>query len=257
MNPALPRKFRSDIGRKGGMKLGINVDHVATLRQARGTLYPDPVVAALLAEYAGCDSIVVHLREDRRHVKERDVIVIKEVVKIPLNLEMSTYKDIVNFACKVIPYQATLVPEKRQELTTEGGIDLIKNNKKVGEVIKKLKKAGIRVSLFIDPLKKQVKAAKDLGADLIEINTGTFSDAKTKISSKKEIQKIKEAARFGKTKGFFVAAGHGLDYENLREIVKIKEIEELNIGHSIICRSIFIGITQAVEEMISLFKSKN
>ena len=239
------------------MKLGINVDHVATLRQARdNTVYPDPVVAALLAEYAGSDSIVVHLREDRRHIKERDVIFIKEAVKIPLNLEMSTSKDIVDFACKVIPQQATLVPEKRQELTTEGGVDLIKNNKKVSGVIKRLIKAGIRVSLFIDPAKKQIKAAKDLGVENIEINTGAFASSKTKVVLAKEIKKIKEAAKFGKNQGLFIAAGHGLDYENLGEIVKIREIEELNIGHSIICRSVFIGLTQAVEEMISLVKNK-
>jgi len=239
------------------MKLGINVDHVATLRQARdNTVYPDPVVAALLAEYAGSDSIVVHLREDKRHIKERDVIFIKEALKIPLNLEMSTSKDIVDFACKVIPQQATLVPEKRQELTTEGGVDLIKNNKKVSGVIKRLIKAGIRVSLFIDPAKKQIKAAKDLGVENIEINTGAFASSKTKVVLAKEIKKIKEAAKFGKNQGLFIAAGHGLDYENLGEIVKIREIEELNIGHSIICRSVFIGLTQAVEEMISLLKNK-
>ena len=239
------------------MKLGINVDHVATLRQARdNTVYPDPVVAALLAEYAGSDSIVVHLREDKRHIKERDVIFIKEALKIPLNLEMSTSKDIVDFACKVIPQQATLVPEKRQELTTEGGVDLIKNNKKVSRVIKRLIKAGIKVSLFIDPVKKQIKAAKDLGVENIEINTGAFASSKTKVVLAKEIKKIKEAAKFGKNQGLFIAAGHGLDYENLGEIVKIREIEELNIGHSIICRSVFIGLTQAVEEMISLVKNK-
>ncbi len=239
------------------MKLGINVDHVATLRQARdNTAYPDPVVAALLAEYAGCDSIVVHLREDRRHIKERDVIFVKEAVKIPLNLEMSTSKDIVDFACKVVPQQATLVPEKRQELTTEGGLDLIKNNKKVARTIKRLTGAGIKVSLFIDPVKKQIKAAKDLGVNIIEINTGAFSSTKTKSVLDKEIKKIKEAAKFGKSEGFFVAAGHGLDYGNLGEIVRIKEIAELNIGHSIICRSVFIGVTQAVEEMLSLLGNK-
>ncbi len=237
-----------------GVKLGVNVDHVATLREARGTLYSDPVVAALLCEYAGCDSIVIHLREDRRHIKERDVIFIKKAVKVPLNLEMSTCREIVDFACKITPDQATLVPEKRQELTTEGGLDLIKNYKKVKGVIRKLKKAGVRVSLFIDPFKKQIKAAKDLGADLIEINTGVFSLSTTPVSLRREIKKIKEAAKLGKNLGFFVAAGHGLDYENLKEIVKIKEIKELNIGHSIICRSIFIGIVPAVEEMISLIK---
>jgi len=240
------------------MKLGVNVDHVATLRQARdNTAYPDPAVAALLAEYAGADSIVVHLREDRRHIKERDVIFIKGAVKIPLNLEMSISQDIVDFACKVVPEQVTLVPEKRQELTTEGGLDLIKNSKKVAKVISRLMKAGIKVSLFIDPLKKQIKAAKDLGIDIIEINTGAFSSTKTKAVLDREIEKIKQAAKFGKSEGFFVAAGHGLDYENLTKIIKIKEIAELNIGHSIICRSVFIGVTQAVEEMISLLKNKN
>lgn len=238
------------------MKLGVNVDHVATLREARGTFYPDPVVAALLAEYAGCDSIVIHLREDRRHIKERDVIFIKKAIKVPLNLEMSTYRDVVDFACEVMPNQATLVPEKRQELTTEGGLDLIKNHTKVKGVIKRLKKSGVRVSLFIDPLKKQIKAAKDLGADLIEINTAAFSLSKTPVSLAKESKKIKMAAKLGRDLGFFVAAGHGLDYENLKEIVKIKEIGELNIGHSIICRSIFLGMVPAVEEMISLFQVK-
>jgi len=239
------------------MKLGINVDRVATLRQARNDVaYPDPAVAALLAEYSGCDSIVVHLREDRRHIKERDVIFIKEAIKIPLNLEMSTSKSIVDFACKIVPQYATLVPEKRQELTTEGGLDLIKNKQKVSGVVKRLKKAGIRVSLFIDPAKKQIKIAKELGVNFIEINTGAFSSAKTKAIANKELKKISEAAKFSKNEGFSVAAGHGLDYENLAEIVKIGEIEELNIGHSIICRSVFIGINQAIDEMISLIKGK-
>ena len=238
------------------MKLGVNVDHIATLREARGTLYPDPVLAALLAEYAGCDSIVIHLREDRRHIKERDVVFIKEAIKVPLNLEMSTDRDIVDFACEIVPDQATLVPEKRQELTTEGGLDLIKNYTKVKAVIEKLKKAGVRVSLFIDPFKKQIKAAKDLGANLIEINTAAFSLSKSSVPLAKEIKKIKQAAEFGEDLGFFVAAGHGLDYENLKEIVKIKQIRELNIGHSIICRSVFMGVVPAVEEMISLIKGK-
>jgi pyridoxine 5-phosphate synthase len=237
------------------MKLGVNVDHVATLRQARGTLYPDPVVAALLAEYAGASSIVVHLREDRRHIKERDVFLIKEALKIPLNLEMSTNKDIVNFAYNLAPQQATLVPERRQELTTEGGLNLLKNYKKVEGCIKKLKEVGVRVSLFIDPLKAQVKAAKDLGASIVEFNTGKFCEAKTKIAVDKEVKKIKEAAKLAKKEGFFVAAGHGIDYENIKEIIKIKEIEELNIGHSIICRSLFIGVVAAVEEMLSLLKN--
>ena len=239
------------------MKLGVNVDHVSTLRQARGTLYPDPVIAALLCEHARCDSIVVHLREDRRHIRERDVIFIKEAVKIPLNLEMSTSKEIVSFACKIIPLQATLVPEKRQELTTEGGIDLIKGGKKVGRVVQELKKAGTRVSLFIDPAKNQITAAKKLGADLIEINTGQFSEAKTPKTLASEFKKVEQAAEFAKSKGFFVAAGHGLDYDNIKKIIEIKEIGELNIGHSIISRSIFVGIVPAVEEMLAIISSRN
>ena len=238
------------------MRLGVNVDHVATLRQARGTVYPDPVVAALLAEYAGADSVVVHLREDRRHIKERDVALIKKALRIPLNLEMSINKDIVAFACQLLPYQSTLVPERRQELTTEGGIDLIANYKKVVKAIEKLKKACIKVSLFIDPLKKQVKAAKDLDADNIEFNTGKFSEAKKAKAADREAEKLKKAANYAKELGFFVAAGHGLDYENVKKIVNIKEIKELNIGHSIISRSLFIGLVPAVEEMMSLMKKK-
>jgi len=238
------------------MKLGVNVDHIATLREARKTLYPDPVLAALIAEYAGCNSIVVHLREDRRHIKEKDGLFIKEALGIPLNLEMSVNKNIVDFALNLKPYQATLVPEKRQELTTEGGLNLLKNFQKVEKTIERLRKANIKVSLFIDPSKKQVKLAGKLGADSVEINTGKFSDSKTTISSKKELKKIKEAAAYAKKQRFFVAAGHGIDYENVKQIIKIKEIEELNIGHSIISRSVFIGLVASIEEMLSLIRSK-
>ncbi len=238
------------------IKLGVNVDHVATLRQARTTPYPDPVVAALLAEYSGCQSIVAHLREDRRHIRERDVFLIKKAIKIPLNLEMSTNREIVNLAYELAPPQATLVPERRKELTTEGGIDLVKNYKKVDRCVKKLKSAGVGVSLFIDPAKSAIKCAKDLGVSIVEINTGKFCEAKTDQAVKKEFKKIKEAAELAKAEGFFIAAGHGIDYENVKEIVKIKEIEELNIGHSIICRSIFIGVVAAVEEMLDLIQGK-
>ncbi len=236
------------------MKLGVNIDHIATLRRARGTFYPDPVVGALLCEYSGASSIVAHLREDRRHIKERDILLIKKAIKIPFNLEMSINKDIVDFALKIKPDQATLVPEKRQELTTEGGIDLIKNYKKVEFAVKKLQKKGITVSLFINPSKAQVEKAKQIGAEHIEFNTGEYSEAKAKSSIKKELKQIKDTATFAKKMGFFVAAGHGLDYENVKAIASIKEIEELNIGHSIICRSIFVGIAAAVKEMRSLLK---
>lgn len=236
------------------MKLGINIDHIATLREARKTAYPEPALGALLAEHAGCNSIVAHLREDRRHIKERDIIFIKKAIKIPFNMEMSINKDIVNFALKNKPKQSTLVPERRRELTTEGGIDLIDNNnyKRVENAIKKLQQGGIAVSLFIDPQKKQIERAKRIGADLIEFNTGKYSESKSSGQLKKELLKIKQAAKFARNVGFFVAAGHGLDYENVKEIVKIKEIEELNIGHSIICRSVFVGMVEAVREMIRI-----
>jgi len=227
---------------------------VATLRNARGTAYPEPVFAALCAEYAGANSIVVHVREDRRHIKERDAFLIKQVVKIPLNLEMSANKDIVSLALLLKPSQATLVPERRQELTTEGGIDLVKNYKKIEGVTKELQRKGITVSLFIDPLKIQIKKAKEIGAENIEINTGKYSEAKSSGAQKKELKKIKAAAACAKDLGFFVAAGHGLDYENVTEITRIKEIEELNIGHAIVCRSLFVGFALAVEEMLGLMK---
>ena len=237
------------------MKLGVNVDHVATLRSARQTAYPEPVIAALCAEYAGCNSIVVHVREDRRHIKERDASLIKQAVKIPLNLEMSINKEIVSFALALKPRQATLVPERRQELTTEGGINLERNYKKIEKVTKELKGKGITISLFIDPLIIQIKKAKVTGAQNIEINTGKYSEAKSSHAQKKELEKIKAAASYAKDLGFFVAAGHGLDYENVKGIIRIKEIEELNIGHSIVCRSLFVGFPLAVEEMLDLIKN--
>lgn len=238
------------------MKLGVNVDHIATLREARKISYPDPVMGALLCEYAGCDSIVAHLREDRRHIKERDIYLIKKAVNIPFNLEMSINKRIVSIALDLSPSQVTLVPERREELTTEGGIDLVKLEKRVGGVVEKFHKKGIRVSLFIDPVKRQINIAKKLDVENIEINTGRYSEAKTPSSLKKELGKIKIAAGYAKEKRFMVAAGHGLNYDNVVDIVKIKEIEELNIGHSIIARSVFVGIVDAVEEMLNIIKGK-
>ncbi|UCD14823.1 MAG: pyridoxine 5'-phosphate synthase [Candidatus Omnitrophota bacterium] len=236
------------------MKLGVNVDHVATLRQARGTGYPDPVVGAMLAEYAGCDSIVMHLREDRRHIQDRDIALVKEAVKTPFNLEMSINKEIVDIALNLKPHQVTLVPEKRRELTTEGGLDLVKGYKRIGRAVERLKDKGIGVSLFIDPQERQIEKAKKMGVDIVEINTGKFSQAKSAPVKRKELKKIKGAVKAADKSGLFVAAGHGLDYENVKEIIKIKEIEELNIGHSIICRAVFVGIISAVEEMINLIR---
>lgn len=238
------------------MKLGVNVDHVATLRTARGTAYPDPVVAALCAQYAGCNSLVVHLREDRRHIKERDVILIKQTIEAPLNLEMSINKDIVSFAVKLLPDQATLVPERRRELTTEGGIDLIKKASPVKKVVDKLQTAGIRVSLFIDPIKAQIRKARQLGVKLIELNTGSYSETKGASKLKRQLTKIKEAVKFARSQKLKVAAGHGLDYENVKPIAKIKGIDELNIGHSIVCRSLLVGFPVAVDEMVSLINKR-
>ena len=238
------------------MKLGVNIDHVATLRQARGTHYPDPVVAALLAEHAGCDSIVAHLREDRRHIRERDVFLIKEAIGVPLNLEMSINKGIVALACDLKPQTATLVPERRQELTTEGGLDLSKYFKRVCGVVKKLKSAGIRVSLFIDPVKEQVDLTSDTGADIVEFNTARFVESKTKKAAQRELLALARAIQRAQGKGFLVAAGHGIDYENVLQVRAIKGIQEFNIGHSIISRSVFIGLIAAVEEMISLIQTK-
>jgi pyridoxine 5-phosphate synthase len=236
------------------MKLGVNIDHVATLRQARGTSYPDPAMAALLCEQAGCHSIVAHLREDRRHIQDFDLARLKEMISIPFNLEMSINRSIVDVALRIKPEQVTLVPEKRQELTTESGMDLQAHRKEVEKVVGLLKASGIKVSVFIDPLKHQVEFAKKVGADLIELNTGKYSEGKTTVSRQEELQKIHKAAVYAKRIGFFVAAGHGIDYENVFEIAKIREIQELNIGHSIIARSVFSGIVSAVEEMISLFQ---
>ncbi|MCF7872802.1 MAG: pyridoxine 5'-phosphate synthase [Candidatus Omnitrophica bacterium] len=232
-------------------KLGINIDHVATLRQARFTVYPDPATAALVAQKAGCDSIVAHLRKDQRHIQKEDVFLIKDLINIPFNLEMSTAASIVSVAEQLKPDQATLVPENRKELTTEGGIDLIKSYKKVEKAIKRLKKKKIKVSLFIDPVKKQVKLAKDLGAEIVEFNTGQYSQRLSDKKQKKELERIQKSALFAKEEGFFVAAGHGLDYENIKKIANVGEIQEFNIGHSIICESIFLGLAPAVKEMIA------
>jgi pyridoxine 5-phosphate synthase len=231
------------------LKLGVNVDHAATLRNARGTTYPDPVLCAMLCEAAGADSIVMHLREDRRHIKERDLLLLKRAVKIPINLEMAASEDIVVFALEYKPFQATLVPERRQELTTEGGLDLVKNFKKVSSVTRRLQDKGIKVSLFIDPSLKQVEFAQKIGAEHIEFHTGAYCDAKTSAAKKKELKKLKQAAALAKDAGFFVAAGHGINYENTKDIIAIKAIEELNIGHAIISRALYIGLPAAVEEM--------
>jgi pyridoxine 5-phosphate synthase len=235
-------------------KLGVNIDHIATLRQLRRGQLPDPCFAAVVCELAGCDSIVAHLREDRRHINECDLAMLKETVKTRLNLEMSTAPEIVDIACKIRPNQATLVPEKRQELTTEGGLDVSSNQKRIKEVVKKLSSCGIKVSLFIDPVKKQISAAKKIGAPLIELHTGQYANAKTESKRNIYLKDLVKAVEYARKIGLRVNAGHGLDYQNVTPIAKIKGIEELNIGYSIVCRAVFVGLDKAVREMLALIR---
>jgi pyridoxine 5-phosphate synthase len=234
------------------MKLGINIDHIATLRQARKGETPDPVYAAVLCELAGCDSIVSHLREDRRHIQDRDIYLLKKTVKTRLNLEMALSEEIVEIALNVKPYQVTLVPEKRQELTTEGGLDVIKNFDRIKDNVKKFTKVGIKVSLFIEPDKKQIAAGKDTGAEFIEIHTGRYANAMTEKDVNYELDKIRKATEYALSIGIRVNAGHGLEYKNTPAICKINGIEELNIGYSIIGRAVFVGLERAVKEMLEI-----
>ena len=235
------------------MRLGVNIDHVATLREARKiTVYPSPVLAALIAQSSGADSIVAHLREDRRHIKESDVFMIKENINIELNLEMSINKEIVEIACRLRPAKATIVPEKRQEITTEGGFDVIAQEKPLMEAVERLDEAGIEVSVFIDPLIAQLKYCGRLGIRSVELHTGAYAGARTVKKRDTELKKISRAAVFARGCGFFVAAGHGLHYDNAETIASIKAIEELNIGHSIIARSVFCGLGMAVRQMRSV-----
>lgn len=234
------------------MKLGVNVDHIATLREARKEAFPDPVEAAREAMAGGADGIVCHLREDRRHIHDKDVLRLKKL-KVRLDLEMAATGEMLRFALKLQPEMVTIVPEKREEITTEGGLDVVKYSKKLKPMIAALRKAGIIVSLFIDPEKKQVEESAVLTADFIELHTGKFacsSYVKGKaLSVKKELEKVGVAAQQARLIGLRVNAGHGLDYNNVREIAKIPGVEELNIGFSIISRAVFVGMRQAVSEM--------
>jgi pyridoxine 5-phosphate synthase len=230
-------------------KLGVNIDHIATLRQARKETFPDPVKAALICESSGADSIVCHLRQDRRHIQDKDVFQLRKSLKTRFNLEMSIADEIVKIALKVKPDQATLVPEKRSELTTEGGLDVIRYKKKTAMVVEMLRKKNITVNLFIDPDKRQIKASKEIGADYIELHTGKYANASSAISVKREFSRIEDSAFYGKGIGLGVNAGHGLDYANTAPVAGISCIEELNIGFSVISASLFIGISEAVKEM--------
>jgi len=235
--------------------LMVNVDHVATIREARGITEPDPVLAAALAELAGCDGIIVHLREDRRHIQDRDLELLRKTVKTKLNLEMASLPEMVNIAKKIKPDVATLVPEKRQELTTEGGLDVISQRKSVKQSVQALQKAGITVSLFIDPNPKQIKAAKEkIGADYVEIHTGAFAEARGRDQKKREVSKISESVDLAFRIGLGVNAGHGLDYHNIKQLRALELIEEFSIGHSIIARALMVGMEQAVKEMLALIK---
>ncbi|MFA5060276.1 MAG: pyridoxine 5'-phosphate synthase [Candidatus Omnitrophota bacterium] len=235
-------------------KLGVNIDHVATLRQARREFEPDPIAAARLCEKAGAESIVAHLREDRRHINDKDIIALKKSVKTRFNLEMSVNEGIVNIALKIKPDQATLVPERRQEVTTEGGLDVSKNFSKIKNVVARLEKKGITASLFIDPDKAQIKKSFEAGARMIELHTGCYARAKTRSAIKRELFKLKDATKFAQNLGITVNAGHGLNYKNVTAVAQIKGVEELNIGHSIISESVFCGLEKAVQEMIRKIK---
>ncbi|ELF6906908.1 pyridoxine 5'-phosphate synthase [Vibrio cholerae] len=229
--------------------LGVNIDHVATLRNARGTQYPDPVHAAEIAERAGADGITIHLREDRRHITDRDVRILRETLQTRMNLEMAVTDEMVEIALQTQPEYVCLVPEKREELTTEGGLDVLGQLERVKAATEKLTAAGIKVSLFIDADREQIDAAKACGAPFIELHTGHYSDAKSDVDQQKELKKIAAAAAYAHDLGITVNAGHGLTYHNVAAIAAIPEIYELNIGHAIIGRAVFDGLAKAVADM--------
>ena len=234
--------------------LGVNIDHVATLRQARGTRYPDPIAAAITAEQAGADSITLHLREDRRHIQERDVTMLKDILLTHMNLEMAVTDEMLAFAEQVRPADCCLVPERREELTTEGGLDVVGQRSRIQEACARLTAAGVRVSLFIDADEAQLAAAAEVGAPVIEIHTGHFADATGREQRERELGKIVRAVDQGLALGLQVNAGHGLNYQNVQAIAAIPGIRELNIGHAIIARAVFTGLEEAVREMKHLMR---
>jgi len=229
------------------LKLGINIDHVATIRNARGGLHPDPLKAALIAQNAGADNITAHLREDRRHISDIDIKKLVKELRIPLNLEMAPTKEMTNIAINSKVKRVCLVPEKRKEITTEGGLNVLKNKKKIADIIKKLHNHNIKVSVFIDPCLKQISACMELKVFSVELHTGKFCD--NKKNKKKEFIQIKKSAKFAKKNNIDCHAGHGLKYNDVKEIAKIKEISELNIGHFIIGEAIFVGLKQSILKM--------
>lgn len=234
--------------------LGVNIDHIATLRQARGTRYPDPVHAALMAEEAGADGITLHLREDRRHIQDRDVYILKDCLNTRMNLEMAVTEEMINIASEVKPAAVCLVPEKREELTTEGGLDVVGNEANIKDACSRLAKVGSEVSLFIDADEKQIDAAVRCGAPVIEIHTGHYADAENLEEQQKELARICKGTAYALDKGLIVNAGHGLHYHNTEAIAAIPGINELNIGHSMMAHAMFVGLKQAVVEMRDLIQ---
>lgn len=238
------------------MRLSLNVDHIATLRNARGENQPDPVTLALIAEQSGVDGIVVHLREDRRHINERDVRLLRELVTTKLDLEMAAVPEIIKIACDVQPELATIVPERRQELTTEGGINVIDNLDQISSAIKDLHDSDIAVSLFIEPDIDQIDAAAGISSDYIEIHTGIYANAVSEEEQFDELERIRLAAKHAKKLGLGVNAGHGLNYLNMKQFIAVDNIDEVSIGHAIIARAVVVGIKEAVREMISIIRGK-
>lgn len=235
--------------------LGVNIDHIATLRQARGTLYPEPVQAALIAEQAGADGITAHLREDRRHIQDRDLYLLKEMIQTRLNMEMAVTDEMVGIAEKLAPYACCLVPEKREELTTEGGLDVAGNLSRLQWACERLAAAGVVVSLFIDPEEEQIEAAVKTGAPVIELHTGRYAEAIDPILKAEELGRITQAAQLAHRAGLQVNAGHGLNYFNVEAISAIPELVELNIGHSIIAQALFSGLAQAVKDLKQIIRN--
>ena len=237
------------------IKLGVNIDHIATIREARRGKEPDPVWAGALCELAGADIITIHLREDRRHIHDRDLRILKETVQTKLNLEMADTPEIVEIALEVCPEQVTLVPEKREEVTTEGGLDVRGNLSSLRETVKKFRAAGILVSLFIDPVEDQLKASREAGVQFVELHTGSYANAVGERAVSRELEKLTAGAERGKEMGLRINAGHGLNYLNVKSILSLPGLEELHIGHSIISRAVFVGLDRAVREMTDLIFS--
>lgn len=237
---------------KRDILLGVNIDHVATLRQARGTRYPEPLHAALLVEQAGADSVTLHLREDRRHIQDRDVVMLRACLQTKMNLEMAVTEEMLSIAEQVKPHDCCLVPERRAELTTEGGLDVVAQKSRIREACQRLGAAGIRVSLFIDADARHIEAASECGAPVVEIHTGRYGNAETADAYDVELNRIRDAVVLADSLGLQVNAGHGIHYHNVNAIAAIEEIKELNIGHAIVAQSLFVGLTSAVAEMKKL-----